>query len=119
MGIINKTNIESSFTNVIIKYLLTQCEEQTEQVTTELSKNTIIVRIKNILYPAEKNLIRKDDGKKIIKKLKEKIIEHARPLLEVTIKNLTGAEVVDIRSSYNPDTSERIEVFILNKNIND
>ena len=119
MGIKNKKAIESSISNAIIKFLQDQCGEQTEQITTELLKNTIEVRIKNNLYPAEKNLVRKNNGKKMIKKLKEKLIERARPLLEVMIKNLTDADVIDIHSSFNPDTAERIAVFILSKNIDD
>ncbi len=119
MSLKNKQNVEASINNTIRIFLQDQCEEQTEQITTELLKNTIIVRIKNILYPAEKNLARKDDGKKMIKKLKEKLIERARPLLEVMIKNLIGADVVDIHSNFNPDISKRIEIFLLNKNIYD
>lgn len=47
----------------------------------------------------------------------EQAIERAKPLLEVIIQNLTEAEVVDIHSSFDVETGERIEIFTLNKDL--
>jgi len=62
-------------------------------------------------------LVKNQEGMKLIKELKEKLIERAKPLLEVMIKNLIDAEVIDNHSSFDPATGERIEIFTLNKNL--
>ncbi len=44
-------------------------------------------------------------------------IERAKPLLEAMIRNVTGAELVDIHSSFDVKTGERIEIFTLDKDL--
>ena len=48
----------------------------------------------------------------MIKELKEKPIERAKHLLEVMVKNLTDAEVIDIHSNFDIETGERIKFHI-------
>lgn len=112
-----KHEIESAVSEVVSKFLKEQMGEQAEQVITQVVGDTIIVRFKGILPPAERQMIKNQEGVKLIKELKEKLIERAKPLLEVIIKNLTGAEVIDIHSSFDPAMCERIEIFTLNKDL--
>jgi len=112
-----KQEIESAVSETITKFLEEQMGEQAEQVITQVVGDTIIVKFKGILPPAERHLAKKQEGVKLIKELKEKLIERAKPLLETMIKDLTKTEVVDIHSSFNVETGERIEIFTLNKNL--
>ena len=91
--------------------------EQAEVTVVQVAGDAIIVRFKGVLPPAERLLVKNQEGMQLIKELKEKLIERAKPLLEAMIKNLVNAEVVDIHSSFDPATGERIEVFTLNKNL--
>ena len=91
--------------------------EQAEIVTTEVVGDTIIVRFKNILSLAERYMVNDRQGGLVIKDLKEKLIEKAKPLLEVLIKDLTKVDVIDIHSSFDLETGERIEVFVLSEDI--
>ena len=113
----SKREIESVVSKAMNKFLKEQMGEQAETVSTQVLKNTIIVRFKGVLPPAEKHMIKNQEGMKLIKELKGKLIERAKPLLETLIKNLTKAEVVDIHSSFSPETGERIEIFTLNKDL--
>ena len=115
----NRNEIETEISNVMRRFLHEQLGEPVGEISTELNRGTIMVRLKNVLSPAEKNLARVEGGKKMIKEFKEKLIERSRPLLESMVKNLTGAEIVDIHSSFNPDSAERVEIFILSKNTDD
>ena len=101
----------------MIKFLKEQMGEQAEAVITQVVGDTIIVRFKGVLPPAERHLAKNQEGKKLIREMKEKLIERAKPLLEVMIQNLTEAEVVDIHSSFDVETGERIEIFTLNKDL--
>ena len=77
----------------------------------------IIVRIKGILPLAEKHMVRNQQGQRLIKDLKERLIEKAKPLLEAMIKGMTDLEVVDIQSSFDVGTCEYIETFILDRDL--
>ncbi len=112
-----KQEIESAVSEAMTKFLKEQMGEQAEVTVVQIAGDAIIVRFKGVLPPAERLLVKNQEGMKLIKELKEKLIERAKPLLEAMIKNLVNAEVVDIHSSFDPATGERIEIFTLNKNL--
>jgi len=112
-----KQEIEFSVSEAMTKFLKEQLGEQAESAIAQVAGDAIIVRFKGVMPPAEKLLAKHKEGMKLIKELKDKLIERAKPLLEVMIKNLIDAEVVDIHSSFDPGTGERIEIFTLNKNL--
>lgn len=111
----SKQEIENAISQVMTKFLKEQMGEEAEAVITQVVGDTIIVRFKGVLPPAERHLAKNQEGERLIRELKEKLIERAKPLLEVIIQNLTEAEVVDIHSSFDVETGERIEIFTLNK----
>jgi len=113
----SKQEIESAVSKAMGKFLKEQMGEQAETVSTQVVESTIMVRFKGILPPAERQMLKDQYGMKLIKELKVKLIEKAKPLLETLIKNLTKAEVIDIHSTFDPGTGERIEIFTLNKNL--
>ena len=111
----SKQQIESEVTRAMTKFLREQLAENAEAVMTEVVGDTIIVRFKGVLPPAERHMVKHEEGMRLIKELKVKLIEQARSRLEVLIKSLTDAEVVDTHSSFDAETGERIEVFTLDK----
>lgn len=113
----SKQEIESAVSEEMTKFLKEQMGEEAEAVTTQAVGDTIIIRFKGILPPAERNLARNQEGVKLLEELKAKLIERAKPLLETMIKNLTDAEVIDIHSSFDAETGERIEIFTLDKDL--
>jgi uncharacterized protein YbcI len=117
MGNESKQEIESAVSEAMTKFLKEQMGEQAEAVITQVVGDTIIVRFKGVLPPAERHLAKAQEGVKLMKELKLKLIERARPLLEVMIRNLTDAEVIDVHSSFNVETGERVEVFTLDKDL--
>lgn len=113
----SKQEIEFAVSEAMTKFLKERMGELTERVITEVAADTIIVRFKGVMPPAERLLARNQEGMKLIKELKDKLIERAKPLLGAMIKNLVNAEVIDIHSSFDPASSEHIEIFTLNKDL--
>jgi len=113
----SKREIESIVSDAMSKFLREQMGEEAQAVVTQVVGDTIIVRFKGVLPPAERYMVKSQQGVKLIKELKGKLIEKAKPLLEALIENLTDAEVIDIHSTFNAETGERMEVFILDKNL--
>ena len=112
-----KQEIENAISQVMTKFLKEQMGEEAEAVITQVVGDTIIIRFKGVLPPAERHLAKNQEGKRLIREMKEKLIERAKPLLEVMIQNLTEAEVIDIHSSFNVEADERIEIFTLSKDL--
>ncbi len=57
-----KQEIESAVTEVMSKFLKEQMGEQAEAVITQVVNDTIIVRFKGVLPPAERNLVKDQEG---------------------------------------------------------
>jgi uncharacterized protein YbcI len=113
----SKQEIESKINEAMAIFLKEQMVEEAQEVITQVVGDTIIVRFKGVLTPAERQLCKDPDGAKLINELKGKLIEKAKPLLEPLIENLTEAKVVDMHFSFNVQTGERIEIFTLNKDL--
>ena len=117
MGCKSKQEIENAVSQVMAKFLKEQMGEEAAAVITQVVGDTIIVRFKGVLPPAERHLAKNQEGERLIRELKEKLIEKAKPLLKVMIEKLTEAEVVDIHSSFGVEKDERIKIFTLNKDL--
>lgn len=76
----------------------------------------IVVRLKGILTRAEEQLTRNDEGHSLIKQVRSKLLENARPLLEAIIFDITGIKVRNLHTDLSTGTNERIVIFILEKN---
>ncbi len=113
----SKSEIESAVGQALSEFLKKQMGEKAEAVIAQVMGDTIIVRFKGVMYPAERQMARDEKGVKLIKEVKGKLIERAKPLLGEMVKNLTKAEVIDIHSSFDPATGERIEIFTLSENL--
>lgn len=117
MKIKTKQMVESMVSESMSKFLNEQMGEQAENVNTQIIGDIIIVRFENVLYPAEKQLVRTQEGALLIKELKLKLSEGIMPHLKVMINALTNAEVVEVYSNISLTNGARIEIFILNKNL--
>ena len=113
----SKQEVASAVSKTMTKFLKEQMGEQAETVVVKVAGDVIIVRFKGVMPPAERFLVKNQEGMKLIKELKEKITERAKPLLEAMIKNLIDAEVVDVHSSFDLGSGERIEIFTLSRNL--
>ena len=113
----SKEEIASIAGEAMRKFLEGHMGENIKEVFVQVVDDAIIVRLKGVFPPAENALCRDVKGMKLIKELKEKLIERAKPLLKAMIEDLAETKVLDIHSSVNPQTGEHVEVFILDKRL--
>ncbi|RAK20543.1 uncharacterized protein YbcI [Anoxybacillus vitaminiphilus] len=86
-------------------------------VKTDIVRNMIIVVLKGILTPAEKEVAKTLDGLLSIKKIRSDLLESGSAQLKEIIFNLTGQEVVSMHTDISTKTGERVIVFILSNNL--
>ncbi len=115
MGVEDTRGLEERISRAMKRFMVRHVGERPKTVRTQILRDTIIIRLQGISPPAERNLSRSHDGAKTIKELKDKIFADAAPLLEALIKKLTKTDVVDIHSSFDVKTDERIEIVTLLK----
>jgi uncharacterized protein YbcI len=113
----SKQEVESAVSARLSKFLKEQMGEQVEAITTQLLEDTIIVRLKDLLTPAERRLIKDREGLRLIEELKGKLMEGSKDNLKTLIKDLTGVEAADIHASFNTQHSELVIVFSMLENL--
>ncbi|MBD3425604.1 MAG: DUF2294 family protein [Candidatus Omnitrophica bacterium] len=117
MKVTSKSAIEDSVNQAMNKFLREHLGERSAKVTTKIFADTIVIREREVLPPAERHMLRDKKGMVMIKELKKKLMERASPLLREIIEELTGAEVVDFHLDMDINTGERIEIFTLDQDI--
>lgn len=76
----------------------------------------VIVRLRNVLTPAELTLADSGEiqrGRNLIKTVRQELIEQGRPMLDSAIKEILDIEVVSLHTDISSNTDERIIVFSL------
>ncbi len=112
-----KEQIELMIGDSISKILKEQLGEIEKNTTTKISNETILIRLKNAISPAEKYLMQDPEGARTIKELKGKIIENIKPKIKNIIKKLTGTKVSNIYSDIDTKTGERIVIITTTQNL--
>ena len=79
-------------------------------------EDMVLVRLKNVLTPAELKLAESEDrerGRYLIKQMRQELIERGRHLLDAVIKDILHVDVVSLHTDISAKTGERIIVFTL------
>lgn len=89
-----------------------------EEAVTYIIADTVFIRLRGVLTRAEKHLTKAengDTGRKLIKEVRQELIEKARFLLETIIKDILGIKVVSLHTDISSKTGERVIVFTLER----
>jgi uncharacterized protein YbcI len=114
----NKTKgeIEAEICEALIKFEREYMGRGPEEARSYIIDDLVIVRLRGVLTPAEKQLVKSEaagHGRNLIKQVRMELIEKARPLLEVLIKDITGQHIKSLHTDISTATGERIIVFSL------
>lgn len=88
-----------------------------EDTKTYLINDMLIIRLKGVLTTEEKNLAQTETGKKLVKQLRQELRESRQQEFKEIIENLTGCHIVSSHSDISTKTGERIEIFILDQDL--
>jgi uncharacterized protein YbcI len=111
-----KGQIEAEISEAIIKFEKDYMGRGPSEAKTYIIDDMVLVRLKGVLTPAERKLAADDpgfEGRELIKKVRLKLIERGRTLLESLIQTITGATVVSLHTDISTRTGERVIVFTL------
>lgn len=114
----NKTKgqVEAEVSEAIIKFEKEYMGRGPDETKTYLIGDMVLVRLRGVLTPAEKQLAKTDDslkGRALIKQVRIELLEKARVLLESIIQDVLNKKVVTMHTDISTITGERIIIFVL------
>ena len=110
-----KGQIEAEISKAMIRFKREQLGRGPADIRTQILQDLVIVRMADMLTTAERTLVRAG-GEDLLKQVRAKLLESEHEALDGILREATGCEVVSIYSDLNPETGERIIVFVLREN---
>lgn len=107
------TEMEALISSRMITFQREQLGRGAESAKTYIIGDMIIVRLKGVLTPAEKQLASQEKGKALIKEMRYQLEEIIRPQLETLIESTTGKKVISLHNDISTKTGERVDIIIL------
>jgi uncharacterized protein YbcI len=87
-----------------------------KQVAAHLIGDILLIRLSGVLTLAEQQLVKAlpaEKGRDLLKQVRTHLIETARPVLEQTVLEATGVQVLSLHHDISTTTGEEIVLFTL------
>jgi len=112
-----KGQIEAEVSDAMVKLQRERTGRGPTQAHTYVIADMVVVRMQDVLTPAERQLTGKAYGQSLVKQFHQQMHEIARQDLETIIEEHTGCKVTSIHSDVSTKTGEQIAIFILDRNL--
>lgn len=113
----SKKKLEAEISSAFIKFQRELLGRGPQEAKTYIIQDMVITRFKGVLTIEEKHLVNHETGKKLVKKMRQVLREMYSQEFEKIVENLTHCKVLSSHSDISTKTGERIEVFIVEKNL--
>lgn len=114
----SKRETEREISKAIIRFEKEFMGRGPLETLTYIIEDMVLVRLKNVLTPAEMKLSESENRERsrdLIKQLRQQTIEQGRPLLDAVIQGILGVKVVSLHTDISVRTGERVIVFTLER----
>lgn len=88
-----------------------------DRARTRVVEDMVIVRSFGVLTPAEKQLAKSSEGRRLIKAMRQQVLEAGRSVLEEIVERHTRAKVLSIHSDISTRSGEWLDVFVLDHSV--
>ena len=108
--------VEAEISEAIIKFEKEYMGRGPLETKSYIIDDLILVRLKDVLTRAEKQLAKAGENRKgrdLIKQVRIELLEKGRPLLESAIQKITGIKIVSLHTDISVKTGERMIIFTL------
>lgn len=108
--------IEAEISEAVIRFEKEFMGRGPAGTRTHLIDDLVIVRLQGVMTRAEYHLAdfgEDDRGRDLVKQTRMQLIEKARPLLEASIRAITGVGVKSLHTDLSTRTGERLIIFTL------
>lgn len=111
-----KGQLETEIGEAVIRFEREFMGRGPEETKAYIIDDMVLVRLRGVLTPAEKNLASIDPsahGRALIKQVRIELLEKARGMLEAIIQDITGRKMRSLHTDISTTTGERVIIFTL------
>lgn len=112
-----KGQIEAEISDAMVKLQREHTGRGPNQAHTYIIHDLVIVRMQEVLTPAERQLTGKPYGQSLVKQFHQQMHEIARSQLEAIIEEHTACKVLSIHSDVSTKTGEQMAIYVLDQNL--
>lgn len=114
---LTKGEIESAIRNAIIMFEQEFMGRGPEDVRAYIIRDLVVVRLKGVLTPAERQLAKTAEGVEMVKRIRQTLIAQGRDLLLEQVGKIVGARVLAIFTDINAQLGEKVFVFTVDRDL--
>jgi uncharacterized protein YbcI len=107
--------MENAIRNAIIKFEQEFMGRGPEDVRASIVRDLVVVRLKGVLTPAERQLAKTAEGIDMVKRLRQNLIAQGRDKLSEQVGEITKAKVLGVFTDIDVPLGERVFVFTLDR----
>ncbi len=112
-----KGEAETAIRNAIIKFEQEFMGRGPMDVKAFILRDLVLVRLKGVLTPAERQLAKSEDGVEMVKAMRQNLITQGREKLCAQLTEITGANVSGLFTDIDTHIGERMIVFSLDQDL--
>ncbi|MGQ0695554.1 MAG: DUF2294 domain-containing protein [Nitrospiraceae bacterium] len=109
--------MENAVRNAIIKFEQEFMGRGPDEVRAFVVRDLVVVRLKGVLTPAERQLAKTPEGIEMVKRLRQNLIAQGRDKLCEQISEITGAKILGVFTDIDVQLGERVFVFTLDRDV--
>ena len=114
---LTKGEIEAAIRNAIIKFEQEFMGRGPEDVRAYIVRDLVVVRLKGVLTPAERQLAKTVEGVDMVKRIRQTLIAQGREKLFEQVNDITGAKALGLFTDINAQIGEKILVFTVDRDL--
>ena len=112
-----KGQIEAEISDAMVKLQRDRTGRGPNQAHTYIIEDMVLVRMQEVLTPAELQLTGNPHGQSLIKQFHQQMHEVARLDLEGILEAHTGCRVVSVHNDVSTKSGEQVTIYILDRNL--
>lgn len=112
-----KGEVESAIRNAVIKFEQEFMGRGPEDVRAFIIRDIVLVRLKGVLTPAERQLAKTAEGIEMVRRLRQTLIAQGREKLSRQVEDITGAKTTGLFTDIDTQIGERVIVFTLDQDL--
>lgn len=109
--------MENSIRTAIIKFEQEFMGRGPDEVRAFVVRDLVVVRLKGVLTPAERQLAKTSEGVEMVKRLRQNLIAQGRDKLCEQISEITGAKILTVFTDIDVQIGERVFVFTMDREV--
>lgn len=113
----SKGETEAAIKTAIIKFEQEFLGRGPDDVRAFIVRDMVVVRLKGVLTPAERQLAKTAEGVDMVKRLRQNLIAQGRDKLCEQISEITGAKILGVFTDIDAQLGERVFVFTMDCDI--